>query len=227
MSTTLHEPQTRAGYRILIEPATWKSYKQTLAELDAKGRRYRSTYSDGVLEVIVPGNIHEAVKNGSSRLLETYSLATGFEIMGMGSTTFSDELAQKGLEPGECYYVNRSPQPLSKQINDIDPIDPPDLAIEVDVARSSVPREPVYAALGVRELWRWKDGRFTLLELVNGRYVVTEASRLVPDLDFAAFEQFVKKTLDEPGRQTAIAREYFDWLTLSNRPASSGTAGEI
>ena len=35
---------------------------------------------------------------------------------------------------------------------------PPDLVIEVDVTHSSVPRMPIYAALGVPEVWRLAEG---------------------------------------------------------------------
>jgi len=37
-------------------------------------------------------------------------------------------------------------------------VDPPDLAIKIDVSNSSLDKMAVYAELKVPEVWRWQDG---------------------------------------------------------------------
>jgi Uma2 family endonuclease len=88
---------------------------------------------------------------------------------------------------------------------------PPDLAIEVDITRRSIAREPIYAALGVPELWRYDGKRLHVLKLTAaGTYEVAAASLSFPFLPMADFERFVKRMLDE--EQTKVLREFRDWV---------------
>jgi len=204
-------PDSIAREQVLLVATDFAGYQHVLRQLDDAGRKYRSTFDDGLLEIIVPGNIHEAVKKTIAQILETYRLAIDVQIEGMGSTTLDCELKQKGLEPDECYFINRSPLPGRDRFDDIHKIDSPDLAIEVDVSSRSLPREPVYAALGVREIWRWKDGAITVRELFEGSYRTVPRSIVLPDLDLAAFTKHVDMALT-PGNQTAATRAWFEWL---------------
>ena len=47
---------------------------------------------------------------------------------------------------------------------------PPDLAIEIDMTSPSIPRLPIYCALGIPEVWRFDGETMVLLALVNGKY---------------------------------------------------------
>ncbi|WP_333312715.1 MULTISPECIES: Uma2 family endonuclease [unclassified Microcoleus] len=42
---------------------------------------------------------------------------------------------------------------------------PPDLAIEIDITRSSIHRLELYASLGVPEVWRYDGKRLTIYQL--------------------------------------------------------------
>ena len=46
---------------------------------------------------------------------------------------------------------------------------PPDLTIEIDISSPSVAKEPFYAALGVREIWRSDGSRIRCLHWSRGR----------------------------------------------------------
>jgi Uma2 family endonuclease len=91
----------------------------------------------------------------------------------------------------------------------VDP--PPDLAIEIDVSRSSVPRQPVYAALGVPELWRFNGQTLTVLHRrESGEYEPAESSLALPSLPVAELVPFILP--DEENSATARIKECIAWL---------------
>jgi Uma2 family endonuclease len=90
----------------------------------------------------------------------------------------------------------------------IDP--PPDLAIEVDITRRSIPREPIYAALGVPELWRFEKQRLVVRILQGDSYVDSDASLSFPFLPMQEFQRFVLRLNDEP--RTVVVREFGAWV---------------
>ncbi len=61
---------------------------------------------------------------------------------------------------------------------EVDP--PPDLAVEVDITSLSIPRLPIYAALGLPEVWRFDGERLEFLSLVAGEYGAVEQSLVLP-----------------------------------------------
>ena len=73
-----------------------------------------------------------------------------------GSTTFDRQDLEKALEPDTCFYVEQADVMRGKKrINPLtDP--PPELVIEVDVSSTSLNKLPIYASLGVSEIWRWR-----------------------------------------------------------------------
>ena len=62
---------------------------------------------------------------------------------------------QKGLEPDDCFWIAHEAEVRGKTIIDLRTDPPPDLAIEVDISRSSLDRMGIYAKLRVPEVWRW------------------------------------------------------------------------
>ena len=87
---------------------------------------------------------------------------------------------------------------------------PPDLVVEVDVTSRSVPREPVYAALGVPEIWRYDGKNVQCLHLVNGEYRVRKMSLAFPFLAPARLQPFIdQQSLRD---ETSILRSFVAWL---------------
>jgi Uma2 family endonuclease len=202
MTMTLITPDDRS---VLLEDVSWETYEQMLENI-GEGR-LRLTYDEGRLEIVSPANPHELIKTIVARLVEAYADEMDIPIEGLGSTTWKSKRLQKGLEPDECYFVQHFSDVIGqagKRKLDLSKDPPPDLAIEIDTTHRSIPRQPIYAALGVPEIWRW-DGHHVapLHRKRNGKYVVGARSLAFPELDFAMLNQLVRLAIDE-GQPAAI-----------------------
>jgi Uma2 family endonuclease len=188
---------------------TWDDYEAMLRIVE--GTSLRVTYDDGELEVVSPLRHHERRKTRLGRIVEIIALVLGLPMECLGSTTLKKPAKKKGLEPDECYYVQNEPVVRRRDDLDLDSDPPPDLAIKVDQTSSSIPHEPIYAGLGVPELWRLRRGILAALLLdEDGTYDPSETSRCFPFLDMAEVARFLMRKL--PEGETAWAQEIANWV---------------
>lgn len=191
-----------AARRVVIEPVSWRLYQQMLAEVGSG--HVRLTFDQGRLEIMSPTPRHELVKKIIGRLVEAYADAMDIAIEGFGSTTFDREDLQKGLEPDECYYVQNAGAVRGRQEFDFSVDPPPDLAVEIDISPPDVQRQPIYAALGVPEVWRYDGDRLTfLLRGPDGRYAAAESSRAFDGLFASDLDRFLRLALTD-GQAQAV-----------------------
>ncbi len=154
-----------------------------LTEADAN-RHLKMAYHDGTLEIVSPRlQDHEEhsvkfrwiVTSMADHLGLTYHCSAGATFRRAGGGVY----AGVGKEPDESYYLaNAARLPRDRNI-DLDAGDPPpDLWIEVDNRASSKSRLPVYASLGVPEVWRYRSRKKTLqfLGLAGSAYEPIERS---------------------------------------------------
>jgi Uma2 family endonuclease len=104
-------------------------------------------------------------------------------LLGYGSTTFRNALEARGLDPDECYVLDR----------DLHDDETPDIALEVVISSGGVDKREVYRGLGVHEVWFWRDGRFHLFALSADGYHEQPRSALVPALDFEELAVFAEQ----------------------------------
>ncbi len=140
-----------------------EEYSRTLPELEATGSRAHVSFDKGEMEIMTNGVLHERARPALGRLLETYALEADIPITGLGQITCRREDLLKGLDPDERYYVATPvpPRPRGSEPLDLHAYPPPDLAIEIEVSQSSVAKQPIYAGLGIAEVWRY-DGHYAL-----------------------------------------------------------------
>jgi Uma2 family endonuclease len=200
---------SEAPDHIVLYDMSWDYYERTIEE--AARSNLRITYDGGTLEMMTTSFWHEEVKTSIARLLETFSLETGTRVRGFGSPTCRRKDLKRGLEPDECYYVKTPPPPRGTKTLDLRVHAPPDLAVEVEVSRSSIPRVPIYAALGVPEVWRFSEGRIIILHRQSdGQYATAAESLAFPDLPMAEFNRFLTMALTTDQHDAVVA--FRDWL---------------
>jgi Uma2 family endonuclease len=132
-----------------------------------------------------------------ARLIELFALERDVPLFGYGSTTFRKALAERGLEPDECYVVGRE-MPDDEY---------PDIALEVVLTSGGIDKLEVYRGLGVREVWFWYEGQFAVYRLGDSGYERQAHSGLLPTLDFEQLARFAA----DPDQHAAL-KAYRDAL---------------
>jgi Uma2 family endonuclease len=150
------------------------SWRAARAMLKARGARSgsRMAYSGGIFEIMSPSWNHEFIKKNIARLLEGWALAEGVDLQGAGSWTLESATEEVLVEPDECYLVGVR---AGRKV--------PDLAIEVRWTGGGIEKLPIYAALGVKEVWVWDRGVISAHVLRGSTFVRSARSTLLPSLD--------------------------------------------
>ncbi|MEL6354297.1 MAG: Uma2 family endonuclease, partial [Cyanobacteria bacterium J06627_28] len=105
-----------------------------------------------------------------------------------GSTTWRNRAALAGLGADNCFYFQNEAAVRGRLDIDITKGDPPpDLALEIDVTSKSLNRFPIYAHLGVPEIWCYDSGILKIYHLQDKdaqgeRYIEAETSLALPQL---------------------------------------------
>jgi Uma2 family endonuclease len=196
-------------HRIVLRGVGWDGY-QTLLEL-VGDRPVRLTYDRGDVELMSPLLKHERKKSLLGQFVRILARELHIPVMPTGSTTWSREDADMGLEADESFYLGdlgriRDPDHIDL---DIDP--PPDLAIEIEITRSSLDRIGIYGALRVPELWRF-NGRTlrVLLRQEDGSYRESSSSAAFPGVPMSDVAQFAIR--DGIRDENAFLDEFTAWV---------------
>ncbi|MEO0808514.1 MAG: Uma2 family endonuclease [Cyanobacteria bacterium J06643_4] len=173
LNSSVEEP------RVYLEGVSWQQYEALLSTLGDDFPALRLSYLDGTLEVMTTSPLHEELKKIIGMLLEAYLQETRTRFHGIGSATFRRQSRQRGLEPDECYCIGER-----KEI--------PDIAVEIVLTSGIVDKLDIYQGLGIKEIWVWESGRFTLYQLQTNGYETISRSELLPKCDIDQLAQYVK-----------------------------------
>jgi Uma2 family endonuclease len=176
--------------RILLQGVSWALYEHMLQELGESHLFF--TYDRGDLEIMSPSLRHDRRKSLLQRMVQTLTVELKLKIVSCGSTTCRREDLLHGIEPDECFYIANQAAVLEKEELDLSVDPPPDLAIEVDVTSSSIPRYPIFVALGVPELWRLTRSSFEILVLTPEKQYKPADSLSFPGLKASHINEFLK-----------------------------------
>ena len=194
-----------AEQRVVLENVSWSTFVALLGDID--DRHGRMAFDQGVLEIMSPSILHENAKSLLGRLLEVATEELGIDILSAGSLTMKREDLQRAIEPDECYYVANAAAVRGLEEVDLAVHPPPDLAIEVDISRSSMIKLGIYAALGVREFWRYDGEALTVRVLeAGGSYLIVDRSAVLPDLPLADLVELLNRRAETS--ETQLVRDF-------------------
>jgi Uma2 family endonuclease len=213
MPSVTHPPPLPApGQTVRLEDVAWEDY---VAMVDAipEGAPVRTAYHGGRLEIMTTSPEHEKFAEILGHLIAMLSLHTGIDIVSGGSTTFRSELTKRGVEPDKCYWIANAAAAIGLKRWNAETDPPPDLAIEIDITSNSINRRPIYASLGIAELWRF-DGQTLQSFALNkgGDYIPTGRSLAFDFLNVADLLPFLAKLGTRS--DTAILREFQEWCEM-------------
>jgi Uma2 family endonuclease len=207
MATTLERPpaarQTVPTERVVLRGVSWGTYQALLADfVDCRTPRF--VYDRGTLEIVVTlSSGHEETKRTIEFLIDLVAGGLGLDVRRVGGMTFHRADIERGFEPDSCYYIQHLPE-IGRH-GEIDPtINPaPDLVIEIDVTRDSLPKLPLFAEFDIPEVWRHDGERVTIHVLQVDGYQESAASRALPPLTSEAINRFLTD---------ALAQGSSDWM---------------
>jgi Uma2 family endonuclease len=204
--STVSSPAER---RVFLSNIRWPTY---LALLDDLGEhRGRLTYDQGRLEIVSPSKKHEHLKRLVGRLIEALTEELEIAIQSVSSTTLNREDLAKGVEADECYYVQNEAAVRTQEEIDLTRDPPPDLVVEIEVSRRLIPRAPIYAAMGIPEIWRYDGTHLRVGHLQPGeQYVDADESTVFPMLPMPELARHL--ALRDRMDETQLVRTFRSWV---------------
>ncbi len=185
---------------IVFHDVTWDDYEAML-RIVGDGA-IRVTYDQGEMEIFMPSFGHNSDAFLLGRMVDIVTEELGVDVEGGDTTTHKRKDLGKGAEPDKCYwFADHARHMRGRRQLDLNTDPPPDLAVEVDVTRTSLDRLKIFAAMRVPEVWRSTSRSLQFLHLQpDGIYQPRPTSRNFPSLTASAVAQFLKegRTVDKP-----------------------------
>jgi Uma2 family endonuclease len=197
--------------RVVLHNLTWQQFK-TLLQTLGENQNVRVAYDFRTLEIMTPLPDHEKYKNALSLAIQDIADLLDLEYECLGSTTWKREAKLAGVEPDDCFYFQNESRIRGLSCFDLDRDPPPDLALEIDLTNKSIDRLPIYARLGVPEIWNYDIERkeLTIYQLDADNYSITETSSIFPQIPVREIPQIIDRHRQD-GR-LATRRKVKEWV---------------
>ncbi|PZO37292.1 MAG: Uma2 family endonuclease [Pseudanabaena frigida] len=142
--------------RVLLHGVSWETFECLLADVGDR----RSTlfhYINGTLEILSSLSLHEGSNRFTEALIGVFVEELEIDMRRLGSLLMKIPELKVGGEPDSCYYIKNEFAIRAQENVVVGQDPPPDLVLEVDITNPSDLYLPIYALLGVPEVWRY-DG---------------------------------------------------------------------
>jgi len=185
--------RTPSEQRVVLHNIGWATYERLLAD-NENNSAPRLAYDRGELEIMSPSPEHEKFNRRIAQLVLAVAEELDIEAEDLGSTTFRREDLERGFEPDSCFYIQNEEQIRGKDRIDLAVDPPPDLVIEIDITSPSLNKLPIYAQMGVPEVWRYDGERMTILVLEDSGYMEKVESFVLPPVTGRVLTDLVEKS---------------------------------
>ena len=173
------KPLAGAEQRFVLYGVSWETYKQLSTAFEPHPS-VLLTYDKGALEIMSVSFRHEKLKSLFGDLVKIIADEMEIDHVSSAQTTLRLETEERGLEGDVSFYFTYLEELRHQDEIDLAEDPAPDLAIEVDISSPSVSKFPIYANMGVREIWRYHRENVKFFRLDSGEYVETENSAFLP-----------------------------------------------
>ena len=200
---------TPAEQRTVLHNISWETFETLLRET-GEDRGSRFAYDCGTLEIMTPLLEHESYKSNFGNFIIALAEELQIEIKSAGSTTLKRQVANRGIEPDNCYYIQNESALRGKQKLNLETEPPPDLAIEIDITNSSVNKFIIYSALRIPELWRYEGRNLKFYQLHLGQYIECESSLAFPIVSPNDMSGFIEQS--KSMGEIALIKSFRAWV---------------
>ena len=187
---------------VVLSCVSWETYERLLAD-DEERRIPRMTYDQGVLELVTPSTPHEEDALVFAHLVLIVAASLGIPMRSVGSTTFRRKDLERGFEPDASFYIQNEDRIRGKRQIDLTVDPPPDVVLEMEMSRSALDKLPLFASMGIPEVWRCDGQRVTIHILEQDRYQESSASLAFPVLTSDVLTRFLAES------RTTLSPEWF------------------
>jgi Uma2 family endonuclease len=195
--------------RVVLYNVSWEQY-ETFLEASGDRPSARMAYDNGTLEIMTPLPEHEYFKEAISDAVKDAAEELEIDYETYGSTTWRKQIKLAGAEPDNCFYFQNEAIVRGRLDLDLSQGDPPpDLVLEIDMTSKSLDRFPIYARLGVPEIWSYDSGALKIYLLQDGEYVSAQLSLALPQLPIQELPQLIEDHR-KAGRR-AIRKAVREW----------------
>ena len=132
MQLALEQIIVNPGQQLLLKELNWQKFETILSEL-GESRASRLSYSNGILEIMVPLPEHEKDKEIISYMVQFLLEVLNIDFEPLGSTTFKNERMNQAVEPDACFYIKNYQAVIGKNRLNLESDPPPDLVLEIDI----------------------------------------------------------------------------------------------
>ncbi len=202
--------QFPADSHITLRHIPWEEYEELLAQLGENRSGVRISFDEGTLQIMTLSPEHESYVRFFESLMTTIRLRLRINIRSFGSSTMKKRKKAKATEPDACFYIQTAGIIGNRMRLDFSTDPPPDVAVEVDVHHGSINKFPIYAALGVPEVWHYDGQHLTIHLLQQNTYVASPQSQALPMLSSLHLTELLTRLREEGEFQTILA--FDEWL---------------
>ena len=167
MATALN-PVPHAEDRTVLREITWETYVRLCDENQSHATQM--AYFEGELEIMTAGWPHDTAKELINFTFALIAESLDLDFQSSGQHTFRHKRKKIGFEADLSYYVTTPELLRGKKKVALDTDPPPDLVVEVDISRNSERKLLMYAALGIREVWRCEGADIRIYRLSGREY---------------------------------------------------------
>lgn len=176
---SISESAIRNEGPVILEGIGWQTYEHLLRDYATRPSVHLA-FDEGRVEIMVLSYEHERKGRVIGELVFALAVAMGIDYECAGSTTFRRESLGKGFEADNSYYFSDLERMRGLKEIDLTAHCAPDLVIEIDISSSSLNKFPIFAGLGIKEVWRFRERELQIFGLSDGAYESLESSQFLP-----------------------------------------------
>jgi Uma2 family endonuclease len=156
---------------------------------------------------VSPSRSHERDSGAIVRIVDIVAAVMGIPIESVGSTTYRRADLERGFEPDASFYIQNEPRIRNRDEIDLSIDPPPDLIVEMELSRSAHDKLPLFASMGIPEVWRCDGQRVTIWLLEQDQYQASAASRALPILTSEVLTRFLRDS------RTMLSPDWFQAIS--------------
>jgi Uma2 family endonuclease len=177
--------------RTILRDISWETYVRLCDENQSRGTRM--AYFVGDLEIMTGGLPHESAKDLIHDMFGLIAEPLGVDFKGAGQHTFRHNKKRIGFEADLSYYVTNLELVRGRTRLNLEKDPPPDLVVEIDISRNSERKLLMYAALGIREVWRCEGSDIRIYRLSSREYKAASKSTILEGVSSKLLTELLKE----------------------------------